>query len=642
MFRQNDIIGGMYRVIKEIGHGGIGVIYLAEHLRLKKYVVIKKIKNDFNGSIEARNEVDILKNLHHTYLPQVYDFYQEGTQIFTVIDFVEGHDLEWYLKQGYSFDEGTVKKWLYQLCTVVNYLHCQDPPVLHSDIKPANIMITSSGNICLIDFNISLDMNDAIDLSGFSRNYASPEQYIRFCQLTNGSFMNLSCPIDQRTDIYGIGTTFYSLMTHKLPDVINGQLPISKLNVNYSEGLCKIIEKAMDPDYSKRYASVKKMLRDIENMYKLEKGYKKYFLLQLAALAAGGCLIIGGVGTISKGINVQNKERFEKEYSVFCRYYDSGNNDLVQETGTKLVNDSDYSSVFEDNPQLKSEMFYYMATSCYNNEEYERALDIYRYAIKNCKSRELIGDYYRDYTICLINAGQEKEAEKIIVLSDEYGISDDETKLINAELKYQKGDKKSINEASALVSELTSSGNLDDENLYRAYMLGADIYEKTEDYDKEIEMLDKASCYFSSNAMYRRYASAYSSAAQGLYDKQKKENLKKARGYYYKIIDSGSANEKDYINLGYAYNGLECYDNEYMNYLNEAIKKYPEQFRFYMLRALYNYKTGSQKKFSEDYLKASRLYGEMTEFEQGEVQESEKNMIISERGLYESFSKGLE
>ena len=74
MLFENMIIGGTYRIISEIGSGGMGVVFLAYHLRLQKNVVLKQIKNPYADISMLRNEVDMLKGLHHPYLPQVYDY----------------------------------------------------------------------------------------------------------------------------------------------------------------------------------------------------------------------------------------------------------------------------------------------------------------------------------------------------------------------------------------------------------------------------------------------------------------------------------------------------------------------------------------------------------------------------------------
>ena len=79
-----------------------------------------------------------------------------------VMDYISGHDLKFYMDQGYAFDDACLVLWLEQLCDVLEYLHSYE--IIHCDIKPANIMITDRGDICLIDFNISLDGKNNKDL----------------------------------------------------------------------------------------------------------------------------------------------------------------------------------------------------------------------------------------------------------------------------------------------------------------------------------------------------------------------------------------------------------------------------------------------------------------------------------------------
>ena len=84
------------------------------------------------------------------------------------------------------------------------------------DIKPANIIVNSDGNICLIDFGISLGQSETI--KGFSVNYSSPEQYHNVLSILNGSYDEM-VELDGRSDIYSLGATFYYLMTGILPDI---------------------------------------------------------------------------------------------------------------------------------------------------------------------------------------------------------------------------------------------------------------------------------------------------------------------------------------------------------------------------------------------------------------------------------------
>ena len=169
-----------YRIEAELGAGGGGVVYKAWHSRLEKHVVLKRIKDE-SGLLRTgreRAETDILKNLKHAYLPQLYDFITDSSGVYTVMEFIPGKSFADLLKEGQKFTQQQVVRWAEQLSDALAYLHGQDPPVLHSDIKPGNIMLTENGDVCLIDFNISLVL-DGIDAGalGLSHGYASPEQY---------------------------------------------------------------------------------------------------------------------------------------------------------------------------------------------------------------------------------------------------------------------------------------------------------------------------------------------------------------------------------------------------------------------------------------------------------------------------------
>ena len=185
---KDNVINGMYKIIKPIGEGGTGDIFLAWHLNLKKNVVIKRIKDDFVGKVNERGEADILKKLHHRYLPQVYDFIQTGNEVYTVMDYIEGNTLKDYIDAKIRFNEAQIIKWLKQLCEALDYLHSQQPAIIHSDIKPSNIMITPDGDVCLIDFNISFSADGTDQLTGCTEAYASPEQIRKVKSLMAGSY----------------------------------------------------------------------------------------------------------------------------------------------------------------------------------------------------------------------------------------------------------------------------------------------------------------------------------------------------------------------------------------------------------------------------------------------------------------------
>lgn len=177
MIEIGTILDNTYKVLDNIGAGGGGEIYLAEHLRLEKKVVIKRIKDKARGVIEDRGEADILKKLRHPYLPQVYDHYTSDEHVYTVMEYIEGKNFQELLKEGRKFTSKDIIKWGTQLSEALVYLHKQDPPIIHRDIKPSNIMLTPQGNVCLIDFNISTDHEEDKGVIAFTDGYSPLEQY---------------------------------------------------------------------------------------------------------------------------------------------------------------------------------------------------------------------------------------------------------------------------------------------------------------------------------------------------------------------------------------------------------------------------------------------------------------------------------
>ncbi len=176
----SQVIAGIYEIQEKIGAGGGGVVYLGKHLRLNKQVVLKADKRTLSAGVDTlRREVDMLKGLSQTYIPQVYDFVQEDGVVYTVMDYIEGESLDKLLGRGQLPTQPQLIRWAVQLLDALDYLHSQPPyGILHGDIKPANIMLRPDGNICLIDFNIALALGeDGAVKVGFSRGYASPEHY---------------------------------------------------------------------------------------------------------------------------------------------------------------------------------------------------------------------------------------------------------------------------------------------------------------------------------------------------------------------------------------------------------------------------------------------------------------------------------
>ena len=124
----SQIIAGLYEIDKEIGSGGGGIVYLGRHVRLNKTVVLKADKRTLKaGPVTLRREVDLLKGLSQTYIPQVYDFVEENGVVYTVMDFIEGESLDKIISRSEKPSQPMVIKWACQLLEALNYLHSQPP-----------------------------------------------------------------------------------------------------------------------------------------------------------------------------------------------------------------------------------------------------------------------------------------------------------------------------------------------------------------------------------------------------------------------------------------------------------------------------------------------------------------------------------
>lgn len=325
------IVDDLYRVFKVIGEGGGGKVYLAEHLRLHKDVVLKFIKNSHRLSDKSlRREVDALKNLHHSYIPQVYDFVSKPEMTYTVMDYIDGESLDRYLDRKEVFEQARILKWLRQLLEAVDYLHKVPPNgILHADIKPANIMINQKDDVQLVDFNIALALGDDGAIAvGRSLGYASPEHYGFDYRTSTSSYSNMDSAIskyhcsftetvledtdrqkekrkillDKRSDIYSIGATMYHLLYGKRPATdVNEHFP-STAELPYSPNLIRIIKKAMNPNPDLRYQSAEEMLYDVRHIRERDSRLIRLRHSFYASMICSFVLLFSGIGMVSLGL----------------------------------------------------------------------------------------------------------------------------------------------------------------------------------------------------------------------------------------------------------------------------------------------------------------------------------------------------
>jgi len=435
--RSGDFIDGRYQVVREIGHGGMGIVYLAYHTRLQKYVVLKKIKSNFTNSAFLRGEADILKSLHHTYLPQVYDFMQNGSDVYTVIDYIEGCDLEKYIQSGAVFDERQLLKWLKQLCEVLDYLHTREIPIIHSDIKPSNIIITPRGDICLIDFNISLD--GGAEVRGYSREYASPEQFYKAMLTVKRDPNAALVSLDMRTDVYSAGATLYKLMCGITPDAETAAYPLAAMELSYSEPFRAIIDKAMSPRPEKRFQSAGAMLRALQSLKKRDIRYKKYCAVQAMSNILLCVLCALGIYLCFFGARAVKTERYNIQYTELLRLCDAG-----EATAASRLCDGilyDFGVFLEKNsPEVLSEIQDITGNCLYENGDYANAAAFYEAALAYADTAENPETLYQNYAVTLVRQGENEKLEELLQTAGRQGISTDRFLLLNAQLAFQAGD----------------------------------------------------------------------------------------------------------------------------------------------------------------------------------------------------------
>ena len=157
MLEIGSLIDGKYKILNEVGHGGMSVVYLAMNERANKQWAIKEVRKDGVKDFEVVKqslvaETNMLKKLSHPSLPDIVDVIDEDDRFLIVMDYIEGNSLKTALQEYGAQSQKNVIKWAKQLCDVLGYLHSQNPPIIYRDMKPANIMLKPDGNVVLIDF----------------------------------------------------------------------------------------------------------------------------------------------------------------------------------------------------------------------------------------------------------------------------------------------------------------------------------------------------------------------------------------------------------------------------------------------------------------------------------------------------------
>lgn len=278
---EGTILNGRYEIIRKIGGGGMGAVYLASDNNLGG--VLRAVKEMVQSYIEGsqqekaindfKRESMILSTLDHAAIPTIYDYFYDDAEsrFYLVMKYISGGDLAARLRAAPEgrIDEKTVTEWAIQIADVLDYLHNRPTTIVYRDLKPANVMIDgNSGRAMLIDFGIARSVNKeekGVTAVG-TMGYAPPELF--------------SGNVEARSDIYSLGSTMFHLLTGADPqsnpllifDFQKNPRP-RQINPSLSDQMEKILMRAVEYNAHARFASAAEMRRILEDhLEKLKTG----------------------------------------------------------------------------------------------------------------------------------------------------------------------------------------------------------------------------------------------------------------------------------------------------------------------------------------------------------------------------------
>lgn len=264
----SKLLLGRYEIIEKIGEGGMAIVYKAKDRLLNRYVAIKILRPEFTKDelfIENfRKESQAAAGLSHSNIVNVYDVGSEGKINFIVMELIDGKPLSQIIEEKGKLNYKEAIDITRQVASALSHAHKNQ--IIHRDVKPHNILITSSGTAKLADFGIAMAVSKASIAEGSEKimgsvHYFSPEQ-------ARGAY------VDERSDLYSLGIVLYEMLAGKVP--FDGDNPISIALMHINETvpeisgippqLTKVIEKATDKYQTNRYKSAEELIEDLDNI----------------------------------------------------------------------------------------------------------------------------------------------------------------------------------------------------------------------------------------------------------------------------------------------------------------------------------------------------------------------------------------
>ena len=306
------VLKDRFEIEKCIHSRGMANVYIVKDRNLGKRWCLKEIiKSDAGKSdieyVSLLQEAKVLRSVSHTGIPRITDTDEDGDSLMIVEDYVEGITLSKCIQTKGAIRQDIAVQWMKQLCQIIMYLHGLKTPILYRDMKPDNVIIQPDGNIKLLDYGTCVIIYKPGQLPhGYAMGtagYAAPEQTKK----------NLPC--DLRSDIYGLGMTYYSMLTGlNMAGIPRDKVKdVSIINPSISKGLAEVVNKCIEEDPDKRFQDCQELLYALQTYTTGDEGYKKKAVRRIVTTAVTlGLSLACFLGSwVTYGLDVNETE---KEY----------------------------------------------------------------------------------------------------------------------------------------------------------------------------------------------------------------------------------------------------------------------------------------------------------------------------------------
>lgn len=255
-----NVLGDRYRIVSLLGQGGMGIVYLAEDLKLagKKWAVKESIHSPTNSE-QFVAEAEVLIRINHPSLPNIIDYFPPNLEgyAYLVMDYIRGCTLmEKFTREGGSLPYSEIAGIAIQLCEAFHYLHHISPaPIIYRDLKPSNVMLDEQGTVRLIDFGIARNLKrhelaDTLQIGTIG--FAAPEQFDLL-------------QTDPRTDLYSLGALMYYLLSGGNYFYMT-EKPLEETGRKLPDRLMNVVGRLLKHDPAERYQSALEVRRELQGV----------------------------------------------------------------------------------------------------------------------------------------------------------------------------------------------------------------------------------------------------------------------------------------------------------------------------------------------------------------------------------------